>query len=330
MTTRRESTATGAVRRALCRLIARYYLRKPDLEGFLALRFPGLRALGVAALNELAYRTRGLVGYRLTAVNFESTNRCNLRCVMCPVNRDMKRPRTDMPIDVFRSAVDGAGPIDVALLFQWGEPFLLPDIFERIRHAASRGIRVMLTTNGTLLDEDLCRRICRAPIERLTFSVDGLEETHAAIRGQPLASLLEAIGRLARIRDESGSPLRIDVNATLWERNDAEARALRERLEPLVDRVQFIPRFADGRRTRPCRELWRGSAVVLSNGDVVPCCRDSEGELRVGNIREAPLAAIWRGKAMQGLRAAHARREFPPLCARCAEFSSALASPRFG
>ena len=41
---------------------------------------------------------------------------------------------------------------------------------------------------------------------------------------------------------------------------------------------------------------------ILSNGEVVPCCYDFCGELRVGNILERPFSEIWVSPAYSALR----------------------------
>jgi len=166
-------------------------------------------------------------------------------------------------------------------------------------------------------------------LERIMISVDGSPEVHQAIRGYPHERLRAQVERLVRHRDRVRPALGVDVNMTVWEQNEVTVARVQADWRGIVDRVQLIPRFVAGRRTRPCRELWRGSLVVQSNGTVVPCCRDSEGELALGDAARTPLAEIWQGAAMRQLRARHARRDFPPLCAQCAEYPTRHVSARF-
>ena len=313
----------------LTRIIARHYLRKPELADFLAIKFPTLQSRWHAARNELSFRRGSVRSHRLTAVNIELTNRCNLACVMCPVNTDMERAKRDLELETFRRIVDENPELELILMFQWGESLLVPGFFECVGYATQRGIRVMITSNGTKFDEATCHRIVDSGLERITISVDGGAETHERIRGFPLAKLRENVERLVRIRDERGSELGIDLNMTIWEANESEAAGVRRYWEGLVDRVQLIPRFVDAPRSTPCRELWRGAMIVLSDGRVAPCCRDSEGELAVGHASEASLGAIFNGAEMRALRQRHQDGDFPPLCARCGEYDTDQVSPRF-
>ena len=310
-------------------LVARYYLGKPDLAQFLALKHPSLASMAHAAGNELAYRLRAGWSHRLTSVNLEVTNRCNLSCSMCPVNSSLSRPVADMPLGTFQRIVDGTPGLEMVLMYQWGESLLLKDFFDRVAYAVARGLRVWVTSNGTLLTEEVCRKIIVSGLERIMISVDGASEVHERIRGYPLGRLREGVERLVRVRDRSGAPLAIDVNMTVWEENEADVSRVRAEWRDLVDRVQLIPRFTAGRRTTPCRELWRGSLVVQSSGAVVPCCRDSEGELALGDAARTPLVDTWQGPAMRRLRALHRRGAFPSPCDRCAEYTSPHVSARF-
>ncbi|MEZ6195250.1 MAG: radical SAM/SPASM domain-containing protein [Planctomycetota bacterium] len=327
-----KGTGSSAAARAgglLTRLVARYYLGKPELDELIGIKYPDAASLWRAARNEIAYRLRLETSHRLLQLNVETTNRCNLACVMCPVNNGMAREKLDLEFDAFRRIIDENPDLEMLLMFQWGEALLVRDFFERVRYAVDRGIRVLVTSNGTILNDEIAGRILDSGLERITFSVDGAPETHERIRGYPYARFRENVERLVRLRDERGAPLRIDANMTIWQENEEDARAVEEDWRRLVDRVQFIPRFAEGPRTTPCRELWRGAMVVLSNGDVVPCCRDAEGELVVGNVAEAPASEIFNGEAMRALRRQHRRGEFPPLCAGCSEYATDLVNPRF-
>jgi radical SAM protein with 4Fe4S-binding SPASM domain len=313
----------------LARFVARHYLKKPELESLLGIKYPTWKSMWHAARNEFAFRRRSAKSHRITQLNVELTNRCNLSCVMCPVNHDMERERHDLDLESFKRLVDENRYIDLILMFQWGESLLVNEFYDCVRYATDHGIRVMVTSNGTLLTEKVCGKILDCGLERITFSVDGGPETHQKIRGFSHEKLLKNVQRLIRMRDEGGVSLGVDVNMTIWEENEGETDLVKETWEGLVDRLQFIPRFADAPRSTPCRELWRGALVVHSNGNVVPCCRDVEGVLKLGDARETPLGEIWNGETMRELRARHRNLDFPPICANCSEYETEKVSPRF-
>ena len=57
---------------------------------------------------------------------------------------------------------------------------------------------------------------------------------------------------------------------------------------------------------------------VLWNGDVTLCCLDHDGELKIGNVRDASIEALINGDAAKELRASMiGERPLPPLCQKC-------------
>lgn len=310
-------------------LVARYYLKKPDQAELLRIKFPDGRSMGWGALNEAAFRAGTSRSARLTTLNIEVTNRCNLNCVYCPVNSSLARPRADLPFERFVEILDLAPTITDLLPFQWGEALLHPRIFDMLRVASARGLRTYLTTNGTLLDVERRRQILDAGLERITISVDGNDETHLRTRGVELAPIRERVVRLREERDRSSSRMSIDVSMVVDAQTTASIEEYRQEWTGVADRVQTIPRLIDGARTRPCRELWRGLLVVLADGRVTACCGDPEGELDLGSIFESDAAKIFNGPRMRALRRLHTEGRLPPVCARCDEYQHADISPRF-
>lgn len=306
--------------RAIHRFVARHYLRKPELAELLEIKLPDLASVGWAALNEACYRLRLERSARVLSLNVETTNFCNLRCTICPVNRGMVRQKRWLDPATFERLIDRSPTVRFLLPFQWGEPLLHPEIDRMVAYARDRGIRTMLTTNGTRLDEAMAERLLACGLDRLTVSVDGDDATHEAIRGVPLAEIRERTLALRRLRDRRGAALRIDVSMVLDDATRPAIEEYRARWSDVADRVQVIPRLASRPRTAACREAWRGSLVVLVDGTVTACCADSEGALALGDgHREAP-AALLNGERFRALRRAHRCGDFPAVCAGCGEY----------
>jgi MoaA/NifB/PqqE/SkfB family radical SAM enzyme len=316
--------------RWLATLVARLYLRRPDLAELLAQRYRGVRAVLGGALNEVAYRIGARRAPFLLSANLELTNRCNLACTFCPAgNGRMARPRGHMSAATFSRALEGGRPLEYVLLFQWGEPLLHPDFARLARRAREAGARTFVTTNGTLLDERRVRDLLDAGLERVTISVDGDARTHAAIRGVTLERVEAGIRRLRDARDARASRTAIDVSMVVAPETEAAAEHFALRFETVADRVQRIPLLTEGKRRTRCREPWRGGLVVLQDGRVTVCCVDHDGELAVGHVARDRLRDLWNGEAMRELRAAHVAGRFPDLCARCTEYPTDAAAPRF-
>jgi len=325
---RRRGPPTWA--RWFARLVARVYLRRPELAEAVAIRYRSLRAIAAGVFNELAYRLGATRAPFLVSANLELTNRCNLKCTFCPTaDGRMTRPKGHMDETLFLRALEGAGRLEFVLLFQWGEPLLHPRFAELAALAARRGVRTLVTTNGTLLDDRRIAGLLGAGVDRVTVSVDGDAATHEAVRAVPLAATRAAIERLVAARDAADAETSVDVSMVVAPETEAGAAAFRREFEGRVDRVQTIPLLTQGARRTRCREPWRGGLVVLSDGRCTVCCVDHDGVLAVGDARRESLASIWNGDAMRALRRAHAAGELPPICATCTEYPTDAAAPRF-
>jgi radical SAM protein with 4Fe4S-binding SPASM domain len=69
------------------------------------------------------------------------------------------------------------------LLFSGGEPLMRPDLFEVAKLATSKGIRAVLSTNGTLITEEVARKLKGAGFSYVGVSIDGIEATNDKFRG---------------------------------------------------------------------------------------------------------------------------------------------------
>jgi sulfatase maturation enzyme AslB (radical SAM superfamily) len=315
--------------RSIAGLAAKYYLGKPDVSELLQIKMPTISSVINAGINELFFRLGLERGYKLTTVNIEVTNHCNIKCKMCPVSGKMQRQKGFMGFSLFKKIIDDNPQIEFILPFQWGEPFLHKDIFEMVKYAASKGIRVMLTSNGTLLDEQTCHKIIDSGLLRITFSVDGVGDTYTGIRGVSYSALKNNILMLKKIRDERKSNLKIDISMVVFKDTEQEVEKLFSEWKPLVDRVQVIPVFTQMERKTSCRELWRGMAVVLWDGRVTVCCADYDGGMAYGDANKESLAAIWNGQRMRKLRREHRQGKFSGTCKNCGEYGSLKVSKRF-
>ena len=70
------------------------------------------------------------------------------------------------------------------LLFSGGEPLLRKDLFELGRQAADLGLRPVLSTNGTLITDDIALQIKEAGFQYVGVSIDGAPDTHDRFRNR--------------------------------------------------------------------------------------------------------------------------------------------------
>lgn len=264
----------------------------------------------------------------------ETTAKCNLYCPMCP-RETHPQPKEDMADDVFERLVqESAGSAEHMMLIGLGEPLLDEKIFERIEYCDRHGIATLLSTNGTLLNEEAAARLLATPLAHVTFSFDGAtkESFEYYRKGARFEQVRDNFIRFARMKKERGSKLQIVVQMVQLERNTAETAAFLRfwRAVPGVDQVRLkqdetnLMRPEAGHTAAdwkyPCHYLWRGPMYVKHNGDVYPCCQSYMLDGRtVGRIGEQPLAEIWNSAEMRRMRRLHAAGKAGEIdiCARC-------------
>ncbi|HVM60973.1 MAG TPA: radical SAM protein [Verrucomicrobiae bacterium] len=122
---------------------------------------------------------------RRPIVVWNITRTCNLRCVHCYSDSyAQKYPGELTRDDAVRVIDDLAGFQVPAVLFSGGEPLTRPDLFELMEYAAGKGLRLTLSTNGTLLDEAAAKKLKELGTTYVGISLDGIGETNDLFRGR--------------------------------------------------------------------------------------------------------------------------------------------------
>ena len=141
--------------------------------------------------------------YRWRWIQLEITSFCNGRCLYCPhrVYSSSWRP-VHFPFEKFSSLLKDFYSTRMIHLQGWGEPFLHPRFFDFLRLAKKDGLLVGTTTNGTLWNEDLVRRLVEEGLDLVAFSLAGVEKKNDAIReGTSFKKVLWCIETLKKHKD---------------------------------------------------------------------------------------------------------------------------------
>jgi radical SAM protein with 4Fe4S-binding SPASM domain len=133
------------------------------------------------SMDNLRYGTHV---HQKPVVVWNSTQRCNLHCVHCYSNSENKTYPQELTTEQAKDMVmDLAAFRAPVLLFSGGEPLMRPDLFEVAKLATSKGIRAVLSTNGTLITEEVARKLKGAGFSYVGVSIDGIEATNDKFRG---------------------------------------------------------------------------------------------------------------------------------------------------
>jgi len=110
--------------------------------------------------------------------------RCNLRCVHCYSQSRNQDYSGELSHEEGVRLIDDLAAFGCpVLLFSGGEPLMRPDIFELIEHAATKKMRAVISTNGTLITKEVAKKVRAAGLSYVGISLDGLEETNDLFRG---------------------------------------------------------------------------------------------------------------------------------------------------
>jgi hypothetical protein len=123
-------------------------------------------------------------------VFLDVTNRCNMNCPICIANIPGMGFEYHPPLSYFERVFDGLAQFEPKPRVQLfgGEPTVRGDLFEIIKLARDRGLRVGIVTNGLkLADEEYCKKICESRV-RVLMAFDGRSpEIYSRLRKNPSA-----------------------------------------------------------------------------------------------------------------------------------------------
>src|SRR5688572_24879099 len=141
-------------------------------------------------------------------VQIESTNICNAKCTFCPRD-DMHRRQGVMNFDLFRKIVDECVELGIThvRVHNYGEPFIDRRLVDKVRYAKEKGIaEVGMISNGSLITEDVARKMIEAGLDAINISVDasGKEVFESTRIGLSYDKVIANIERLVRLRTELG------------------------------------------------------------------------------------------------------------------------------
>lgn len=168
-------------------------------------------------------------------VVWNATHKCNLRCKHCYITAGDKAMKSELTSEEGKELIkDLAGMNVPVLLFSGGEPLIREDIFELGKYAGSKGIRTVLSSNGTMITKNIASKIKETGFQYVGISIDGLPLTHNMFRGIDNAFEMAREG----IENLKGVGVKVGVRFTINKYNYHE---LRDVLKFVVE--SGVPRF---------------------------------------------------------------------------------------
>jgi radical SAM protein with 4Fe4S-binding SPASM domain len=261
---------------------------------------------------------------------------------MCPRSSKMTRKRGFMKMALYRKIIDEICNYSREVrekeieLFHFGESLLHPDYAEMIAYASRAGLKMVLSVNAPDLKPGLAKQILDSRPHRLVISLDGVDDkTYKQIRGKnaDFSAAEQNIDALYRLVRQADYRTDISIRMIVMKMNADKLPEFQSRFRKRGFDVDLRAFFPWGERdladlghyekyppNMPCPFPWQ-HLVIQWDGSVVPCCRDYNGAIPLGNVNETSLKEIWDSARYRLFRQSHATGRFGDnlVCRNCTD-----------
>ncbi len=197
-----------------------------------------------AELDHLRYGKK-FTSDKKPVVVWNVTKACNLRCIHCYAKADNSPAPNELTTqEAFKLLEDLSQFGCPVILFSGGEPLIRFDILDLIKKAVELKLRVVISTNGMLIDEGLAKELKKLGVSYVGISLDGWREVHDKFRGvkgsfEKVISAIEACKR---------QNLKVGIRFTMSKLNAKEIPKIFNLVEELkIPRICFYHLVYSGR-----------------------------------------------------------------------------------
>ena len=174
--------------------------------------------------------------------------RCNLNCVHCYAQSQDIEYKDELTTQQGKDLIDDLAEFgSPVILFSGGEPLMRKDLPELAQYAVSKGMRAVISTNGTLIDEKMAKVLKEIGLSYVGVSLDGMRETNDKFRG--MKGAFDAA--LQGIRNCKKEGIKVGLRLTINKKNAADIPAIFDLLEDEgIPRVCFYHLVYTGRGSK--------------------------------------------------------------------------------
>jgi 12,18-didecarboxysiroheme deacetylase len=185
-------------------------------------------------------------------VVWNMTRRCNLKCVHCYAQSEDKDYDNELTHEQSLAMIDDLAAFGVpVLLFSGGEPLIHPRLVEYAEYAVKKGMRAVISTNGTLITTEKAETLKKIGLSYVGISIDGLEETHNKFRGvkNSYKKAMEAV------KNCQAAGIKVGLRFTINKRNVDDIPGMFDILEEMdIPRACFYHLVYSGRGSDIAKE----------------------------------------------------------------------------
>jgi radical SAM protein with 4Fe4S-binding SPASM domain len=150
-------------------------------------------------------------------MSWNVTRECNMKCSHCYINANEGKLTNELTTKEAKKLMDQICEVSKPLLIlSGGEPLLRPDIFEIIKYGASKGLKMGLGSNGSLIDDSVAKNLKDSGIATVSISLDShIPAQHDEFRGV-VGAWEKAVNACKALRKNN---VLVQVNTTLTHQN---------------------------------------------------------------------------------------------------------------
>jgi len=185
-------------------------------------------------------------------VVWNMTRRCNLKCIHCYAHARDRNFEGELTTPQAREMIDDLSAFGVpVLLFSGGEPLMHPHLIELAEYAVYKGMRAVISTNGTLITPEKARMLKDIGLSYVGISLDGMEEIHDRFRAVKGAFKSAMDG----IHNTQSAGIKVGLRFTINRFNVGEIPKVFDLLEDMeIPRVCFYHLVYAGRGSNLVKE----------------------------------------------------------------------------
>ena len=265
-------------------------------------------------------------------IYIEITNSCNLRCSFCSKT---KRSIKFMTKDEFEHILKEIhNKTNYIYLHIKGEPLLHPQIIDFLKLAEKYDLKVNLTTNGTIFPKLVSKLKKCSALHKINFSLHSennipnyLESIFTNVEKLPTETII--IYRIWTLKNGNLDKKSTEIVEKLIEyynlSTDKVEKIKTEKNIKISSTIyvdkdnQFIwPNIDDNKNCNGFCQALKKQIGILSDGTVVPCCLDGEGNINLGNIYKESFEDILNKEKTKKLQKSFQdRKPKEKLCLNC-------------
>ncbi len=272
-------------------------------------------------------------------VRIENSSCCNAHCTVCP-REQLTRPRMVMDLVPFSRLVRQAKDLGatVIAIYGFGEPLLDTGIADKVKVCSDHGLESFITTNAFKLWKKRTFELLDAGLTHIRFSVHGInkqmyESVHKGLRYPFVKNNIDLF--LSMNRDVYNG--QCVTMLTAMPMHDEPIELIREKWEDAVDFLEIWSphNWAGGkdfrkivRKKKTCGRPWDGPVQINSDGTMMVCCFDFNGEMTVGDTNRQSIKKILKGAEFDRIRGKHESGDLAGLpCKTCDQLNEYEESP---